>query len=59
MSIYESVKRTLRAAALEAGVSPEEVLGVLVAVAPQVGIPRVVATASELMLALGMPRAEA
>jgi alkylhydroperoxidase/carboxymuconolactone decarboxylase family protein YurZ len=40
--------------ALQAGVTPEEVLGVLVAVAPQVGIPRVVATAPELMLALGL-----
>ena len=35
-------------------VTPEEVLGVLRAVAPQVGGPKVVAAAPELMLALGM-----
>lgn len=40
--------------ALEDGVEPEEILGVLVAVAPQVGGPRVVAAASEVMLALGL-----
>jgi alkylhydroperoxidase/carboxymuconolactone decarboxylase family protein YurZ len=40
--------------ALEAGVTPEEVLGVLVAVAPQVGMPKVVACSPELMLALGL-----
>jgi len=40
--------------ALEEGVEPEELLGVLVAVAPQVGGPRVVAAAAELMLALGL-----
>ena len=40
--------------ALEAGVSAEEVLGVLVAVGPQVGMPKVVAAAPELMLALGL-----
>lgn len=40
--------------ALEAGVTPEEILGVLIAVAPQVGIPKVVAAAPEVMLALGL-----
>ena len=40
--------------ARRAGVTPEEVLGVLVAVAPQVGTPRVVAAAAELMMALGL-----
>jgi 4-carboxymuconolactone decarboxylase len=40
--------------ALEAGVEPEEILKVLVAVAPQVGMPRAVAAAPELMLALGL-----
>lgn len=40
--------------ALEEGVEPEELLGVLLAVAPQVGGPRVMAAASELMLALGL-----
>jgi len=40
--------------ALEAGVEPDEILKVLVAVAPQVGIPRAVAAAPELMLALGI-----
>jgi 4-carboxymuconolactone decarboxylase len=41
-------------AALEAGASPEEILGVLTAVAPQTGMPRVVAAAPEIMLALGL-----
>ena len=40
--------------ALEAGVKPQEILGVLIAVAPQVGIPKVVAAAPEVMLALGL-----
>jgi 4-carboxymuconolactone decarboxylase len=40
--------------ALRVGVTPEEVLGVLVASAPQVGIPRVVAAAPKLMAALGL-----
>jgi alkylhydroperoxidase/carboxymuconolactone decarboxylase family protein YurZ len=40
--------------ALESGVEPEEILGVLVAVAPQVGLPKVIAAAPELMLALGL-----
>jgi len=38
----------------EAGVDSDEILKVLVAVAPQVGLPRVVAAAPELMLALGL-----
>jgi 4-carboxymuconolactone decarboxylase len=41
--------------AREAGVSTEEVIGVLVAAAPQVGIPKVVAAAPEIMLALDLP----
>ncbi len=41
--------------ALEEGVTPEEILGVLRAVAPQVGGPRVIAAAPEIMLALGLP----
>jgi 4-carboxymuconolactone decarboxylase len=41
--------------ALEAGASAEDILGVLRAVAPQVGTARVVAAAPELMLALGLP----
>jgi alkylhydroperoxidase/carboxymuconolactone decarboxylase family protein YurZ len=36
------------------GVTPEDILGVLVAVAPQVGGPRVIAAAPEIMLALGL-----
>jgi alkylhydroperoxidase/carboxymuconolactone decarboxylase family protein YurZ len=40
--------------ALGVGVTAEEAVGVLIAVAPQVGIPRVVATAPELMRALGL-----
>ena len=43
------------AIALESGASPEDILGVLRAVAPQVGTARVVAAAPELMLALGLP----
>jgi 4-carboxymuconolactone decarboxylase len=40
--------------ALEAGVHPDEIIKVLIAVAPQVGLPRAVAAAPELMLALGL-----
>ena len=40
--------------ALEEGASPEDILGVLRAVAPQVGGPRVVAAAPEIMVALGL-----
>jgi alkylhydroperoxidase/carboxymuconolactone decarboxylase family protein YurZ len=36
-------------------VTPEEILGVLRAVAPQVGGPRVIAAGPEIMLALGLP----
>ena len=40
--------------ALADGATPEDLLGVLRAVAPQVGGPRVVAAAPELMLAMGL-----
>src|SRR5438270_803149 len=40
--------------ALDEGASPEDILAVLRAVAPQVGGPRVVAAAPEIMLALGL-----
>jgi 4-carboxymuconolactone decarboxylase len=40
--------------ALDAGVTPEDLLGVLHAVAPQVGGPKVVAAAPEIMLAMGL-----
>lgn len=40
--------------ALAEGVTPEEMLGVLRAVAPQVGGPKVIAAAPEIMLALGL-----
>src|SRR6059036_2998033 len=40
--------------ALADGATPEDLLGVLRAVAPQVGGPKVVAAAPELMLALGL-----
>ena len=42
------------AVALDSGASPEDILAVLRAVAPQVGSARVVAAAPELMLAMGM-----
>jgi 4-carboxymuconolactone decarboxylase len=41
--------------ALEEGVSPEDLIGVLRAVAPQVGGPRVIAAAPEIMVAIGLP----
>jgi 4-carboxymuconolactone decarboxylase len=41
--------------ALNDGVSPDDILAVLRAVAPQVGGPKVVAAAPEIMLALGLP----
>jgi alkylhydroperoxidase/carboxymuconolactone decarboxylase family protein YurZ len=41
--------------ALASGCTPDELLGVLRAVAPQVGGPKVVAAAPELMIALGLP----
>jgi 4-carboxymuconolactone decarboxylase len=40
--------------ALDEGATPDDILGVLRAVAPQVGGPRVVAAAPEIMLALGL-----
>jgi alkylhydroperoxidase/carboxymuconolactone decarboxylase family protein YurZ len=40
--------------ALDAGVSPEEILGLLVALSPTVGNARIVAAAPELALALGI-----
>jgi alkylhydroperoxidase/carboxymuconolactone decarboxylase family protein YurZ len=42
------------AEALDAGCSPRDILGVLVAIAPQVGIPRVIAAAPEIMVALDL-----
>jgi 4-carboxymuconolactone decarboxylase len=42
------------ATALASGVTPNEILGVLHAVAPQVGFPRVVASAPEIVVALGL-----
>jgi 4-carboxymuconolactone decarboxylase len=40
--------------ALDAGATPEDLIGVLRAIAPQVGGPKVVAAAPELMVALGL-----
>ena len=40
--------------ALDAGATPREILGVLRAIAPQVGMPKVVAAAPEIMMALGL-----
>ena len=40
--------------ALDAGATPPEILGVLRAVAPQVGGPRIIAAAPEIMVALGL-----
>ena len=40
--------------ALDAGATPEDLIGVLIAVAPQVGGPKIVAAAPELMVALGL-----
>lgn len=42
------------ASAVEAGVTSEQILGLLYAVGPNIGGPRVVAAAPELMLALGL-----
>ena len=42
------------AAALDAGATPREILGVLTAIAPQTGMARVVAAAPEIMIALGL-----
>ena len=40
--------------ALAEGATPDDIVGVLLAVAPQVGGPRVIAAAPEIMLALGL-----
>jgi alkylhydroperoxidase/carboxymuconolactone decarboxylase family protein YurZ len=40
--------------ALAEGATPEDLVGVLIAIAPQVGGPRLVAAAPEIMLALGL-----
>jgi alkylhydroperoxidase/carboxymuconolactone decarboxylase family protein YurZ len=42
------------ASAIEGGASPEEIVGVIRAVGSQVGGPRIVAAAPEIMLALGL-----
>jgi alkylhydroperoxidase/carboxymuconolactone decarboxylase family protein YurZ len=43
--------------AIDDGATPEDILGVLRAVAPQVGGARIVAAAPEIMVALGLSRA--
>ncbi len=40
--------------AIEDGATPEDILGVLRAIAPQVGGPKVIAAAPEIMVALGL-----
>ena len=40
--------------AIEAGATPEDLVGVLIAIAPQIGGPKLVAAAPELMVALGL-----
>ena len=40
--------------AIAEGATPDDILGVLIAVAPQVGGPRIVAAAPEIMVALGL-----
>ena len=40
--------------ALESGVTPEDIIGVMVALAPTVGMARIVAAAPEIALALGL-----
>jgi alkylhydroperoxidase/carboxymuconolactone decarboxylase family protein YurZ len=40
--------------ALEAGATPKDILGVLRAVAPQVGGPKAISAAPEIMVALGL-----
>ena len=44
--------------ALDAGCTPDELVGVLRAIAPQVGGPKLVAAAPELMVALGLTLAD-
>ena len=41
--------------AMAVGVSAKDILGMLFAIAPQVGGPKVIAAAPEIMLALGLP----
>jgi alkylhydroperoxidase/carboxymuconolactone decarboxylase family protein YurZ len=41
--------------ALEEGATPEDLIGVLRAIAPQVGGPRIIAAAPEIMVAMGLP----
>ena len=41
-------------AAIEAGATPRDILGVLRAVAPQVGGPKAISAAPEIMVALGL-----
>jgi 4-carboxymuconolactone decarboxylase len=40
--------------AIDAGVTAQELIGVLRAIMPQVGLPKIVAAAPELMVALGL-----
>jgi 4-carboxymuconolactone decarboxylase len=40
--------------ALDSGATPNEIVGVMRAIAPQVGGPRIVAAAPEIMVALGL-----
>jgi 4-carboxymuconolactone decarboxylase len=40
--------------ALDAGVTPRDIVGILAAIAPQVGIPRVLAAAPEIMVSLDL-----
>jgi 4-carboxymuconolactone decarboxylase len=40
--------------AIDAGAKPEDLVGVLIAIAPQIGGPKLVAAAPELMVALGL-----
>ena len=44
--------------AIEEGATPEDLVGVLIAIAPQVGGPKLVAAAPELMVALGLTLAD-
>jgi alkylhydroperoxidase/carboxymuconolactone decarboxylase family protein YurZ len=44
--------------AIAEGATPEDLVGVLIAIAPQVGGPKVVAAAPELMVALGLTLAD-
>ncbi|GIK78749.1 MAG: hypothetical protein EDQ89_03400 [Acidobacteria bacterium] len=47
------------AAAIGEGIASEDILATLLAVVPEVGMPRVIAAAPEVMLALGLPLPEA